>query len=179
MSWAEVQYEEVKITDGRLESYLTTLRKLYANGQVLLYCFQPVDTEMFDEAHRQDNRQGFEYLLGSFINNASVIANLDTIKLATKTDLIPKYDILSAFEMEGSLTHLLLRGGAYINFTHEEEARKLARAFMELLGHDYSQVFRITGAWTDWFFDVAWDMTFIVFNPVRRNWWILCMTNTD
>jgi hypothetical protein len=178
MPWSEVQYEEVKINDSRLESYLTALRKLYANGQVLLYCFQPVDNTIFDEAHRQD-RQDFEYLLGSFINNPSVVANLEDIKLTTKTVLVPKHDILSSFEMEGSLTHLLLRGGAYISFPHEEESRKLARAFMESLGHDYSQVFRIPGAWTDWFFDIAWDMTFIVFNPVQRKWWALCMTDTD
>jgi hypothetical protein len=178
MPWAEVQYEEVKINDSRLESYLTTLRKLYANGQVLLYCFQPVDIAIFDEAQHQD-RQGFEYLLASFMNNPSVVANLEDIKLRTKTVSLPKHDILSSFEMEGSLTHLLLRGGAYINFPHEEEARKLSRAFMESLGHDHSQVFRITGAWTYWFFDIAWDTTFIVFNSVQRKWWWLCMTDTD
>ena len=40
-------------------------------------------------------------------------------------------------------------------------------------------VFMIDGAWTPWFFDVAWDYSYVLFDPIRRCWWTLFMTDTD
>jgi hypothetical protein len=61
----------------------------------------------------------------------------------------------------------------------EDKARRLSREFVAAIGHDYTQVFSIEGAWTGWFLDVAWDSSFVVYDPQRMRWWILCMTDTD
>ncbi len=91
------------------------------------------------------------------------------------------YDaIYSAYEMEGALTATLLQGGAYDRFPGtEDEARVLSRQFMTAIGHDQAQVFKILGAWTHWFGDIAWDASFIVLDMQRMRWWVLCMTDTD
>jgi hypothetical protein len=82
--------------------------------------------------------------------------------------------------MEGALTVTLLRGGAYKQFTGtEDEARRLSREFVTVIGHDHAQVFKIEGAWTDWFYDVAWDSSFVIYDAQCMRWWILCMTDTD
>jgi hypothetical protein len=45
-----------------------------------------------------------------------------------------------------------------------------------LFGDDVLNVFvcRIDGPWTNWFNDVAWDSTFIIFDPgVNKRWVVL------
>lgn len=82
--------------------------------------------------------------------------------------------------MEGALTVALLRGGACRKFAGtEDEARQLSREFVAAIGHDHAQVCKILGAWTDWFYDVAWDASFVILDAQRMRWWILCMTDTD
>lgn len=50
---------------------------------------------------------------------------------------------------------------------------------MNAIGHEYTEVFKIIGAWTPWFYDVAWDPSFVIFNRPQMKFWILCMTDTD
>jgi len=96
---------------------------------------------------------------------------------------MPQYNWYGTYELEGAITHLLLVGGAYRNAgLSEEQARGLSRAFVDaLVGNARLQtsVYRISGAWTDWFHDIAWDATFVIYRPVARRWTLFCATDTD
>lgn len=73
-----------------------------------------------------------------------------------------------------------MQGGAYQKFSGtEDEAGLLSRHFVAVIGHDHTQVFKVLGAWTYWFYDVAWDTSFVILDAQRMRWWILCMTDTD
>ncbi|MFO0844664.1 MAG: hypothetical protein U0797_20085 [Gemmataceae bacterium] len=67
---------------------------------------------------------------------------------------------MSAFGVEGDLTHMLLVGGAHERFRGTvEQARSLSRRFMEaLFGEDLHRVGWAGGSptpWTRWFYDIA------------------------
>ncbi|MBN9692008.1 MAG: hypothetical protein J0M24_17335 [Verrucomicrobia bacterium] len=178
MLWSDVHYAEQPLTDARLEAYLAALRPLYPNGRVLLRCFQPTDAAAFHSASRHDWR-GRDHLLSSFLNAPSIRAFLGELQIPSPLRL-PAFHCYSAYEMEGTLTVTLLRGGAYQMFPGtEDKARRLSREFVAAIGHDYTQVFSIEGAWTGWFLDVAWDSSFVVYDPQGMRWWILCLTDTD
>jgi len=178
MLWSDVHYAEQPLADPRLEAYLAALRPLYANGRVLLRCFQPTDTVAFHSASRHDLR-GFDHLLSAFLGAPSIQVFLRELQIPSPLKL-PTFHHYSAYEMEGALTITLLRGGAYQKFPGTvDEARRLSREFVTAIGHDYAQVFKLEGAWADWFYDVAWDSSFVVYDPQRMKWWVLCMTDTD
>jgi len=179
MLWSKVHYSEQPVTDPRLNAYLSELTPLYVNGRVLFRCFQPTDSAAFQAASRHDLR-GLDHLLTSFLSAPTVRLALTELQLPSKFKGSPPFHYYSAFEMEGALTVALLRGGAYKRFAgSEDEARRLARGFVSAIGHDYAEVFKITAAWTDWFYDVAWDSSFVVLSQQQLKWWVLCMTDTD
>jgi hypothetical protein len=178
MLWSDVHYAEQPFTDARLTAYLEALRRLYGNGRVLLRCFQPTDTVAFHSARAHDSR-GLDRLLSAFLGATTIQQFLGELHIPSPLKL-PTYQYYSAYEMEGALTVALLQGGAYHKFLGpDDEARRLSREFVSAIGHDHAQVFKIAGAWTDWFYDVAWDLSFVILDPQRTRWWILCMTDTD
>jgi hypothetical protein len=71
MLWSDVHYAEQPLADSRLEAYLAALRPLYANGRVLLRCFQPTDTVVFHSASRHDLR-GLDHLLSAFLSAPTI-----------------------------------------------------------------------------------------------------------
>lgn len=86
------------------------------------------------------------------------------------------------FGVEGDLTHMLLVGGAYERFRGTvEDARALSRRFMEaLFGEELHRVGWAGGSptpWTLWFYDIAWDGTFVA--QEHQRFILLCMTDTD
>jgi hypothetical protein len=80
------------------------------------------------------------------------------------------------------LTHALVAGGAYGGGVPEEAARQLSRAFVASCFNDHHlsvTVFAIRGAWTDWFYDVAWDSSYLCVDPLAARWTCLFFTDTD
>jgi hypothetical protein len=57
----------------------------------------------------------------------------------------------------------------------------MSREFVDALAGERLQtaVWRIDEPWTDWFYDVAWDSTFVVQQLQVRRWALLCVTDTD
>ena len=40
-------------------------------------------------------------------------------------------------------------------------------------------VFESHAPWTDWFYDVAWDVTWMVLDSKECKMWFICATDTD
>jgi hypothetical protein len=178
MLWSDVHYAEQPLADARLTAYLEALRQIYANGRVLLRCFQPTDTAAFHSASHYGLR-GLDHVLSAFLGAPTIQVYLSELHIPSPLKL-PAYQCYSAYEMEGALTVALLQGGAYHKFLGpEDEARQLSREFVAAIGRDHTQVFKIEGAWTDWFYDIAWDLSFVILDAGHMRWWILCMTDTD
>jgi hypothetical protein len=181
VTWDQVQYVTGSLEGPRTEALIGALRSAYANGDALLFRFIPTDAEAFDLAARHDLR-GLDHMLAAFLRAPSVQVALAEIELASCPTFPPSYHSIGAFELEGALTHALIRGGAYRGGVPEEAARKLSRDFVEACFQDHRRgitVFVIHGAWTRWFHDVAWDMTYIAYDPGGRNWTCLVATDTD
>jgi len=138
------------------------------------------DSQTFDNASRADLR-GLDHLLGSFLRSSSVRSALAELNIGAD-EQVPAYHIISAFEFEGALTHALIVRGACGGSVPEEAARSLSRDFVDACfdgGHLGVRVFAISGAWTSWFYDVAWDHSFVAFDPKVRSWTCLFATDTD
>ena len=182
MSWHDVEYRLEDYQDDRLNTAVRALERTHANGGVLLRCFHPLIGERFGKAYQQDLR-GDEHWLRCFLECETVRNQISELKIPHPLGDVPQFTTYGAYEFEGALISLLLRGGAYVKSSlTENDARTFARDFVDAVVGDYRDyvtVFRVDGAWTDWFCDVAWDATFIVLNPVAKCWWLFCVTDTD
>ncbi|HUG67925.1 MAG TPA: hypothetical protein VMM76_09240 [Pirellulaceae bacterium] len=182
MSWRDVEYRIDAFHDDRLDIVVRALETTHVNGGVLLRCFRPLLGARFGEAHQQDLR-GVEHWLRCFLECQTVRDLIPELRIPNPLGELPPFTTYGAYEFEGALIPLLLRGGAYIGSSiSENDARTLARGFVDaMVGdcRDLITVFRLDGAWTDWFYDIAWDATFIVFNPVAMCWCLFCVTDTD
>jgi hypothetical protein len=102
--------------------------------------------------------------------------------LSSCKSLPPPYRSIGTFEFEGALTQALVAGGAYGGRVPEQAARQLSRDFVDCCFDDRRlsvAVFCIPGAWTKWFYDVAWDGTYLCLDLVGASWTCLLFTDTD
>ncbi len=182
MGWRDVEYQLASVHDPRLLEVTRLVERTHANGGAILRMFQPTSVAAFETAARSD-LQGIDYLLRCFLEAPSVRDAVVDLKIPYPLAPMPQYNWYGTYEFEGAITHLLLVGGAYRNAgLSEEQARGLSRAFVDaLVGNARLQtsVYRISGAWTDWFHDIAWDATFVIYQPVAQRWTLFCATDTD
>jgi len=182
MGWGDVEYELVPTDDLPLRAVAQVLQASHVNGGAILRVFQPTSDAAFDAAARSD-LQGTDHLFRCFLEARSVREAIPELRIPYPLTPMPKHTWYGTYEFEGAVTHLLLVGGVYKSAgLSEEQARSMSRAFVDaLVGNARLQtsVYRISGAWTEWFFDIAWDSTFVVYQPVARRWALFCVTDTD
>jgi hypothetical protein len=181
MGWRDVEYEVVPVTDPRLLAVTGALQASHVNGGAILRVFQPTSVVAFDIAARSD-LQGVGHWLRCFLEASSVRQAVPELRIPIPLPEVPKHTWYSGFEFEGAVTHTLLRGGAYERPPFgEEAARRMSREFVDAMAGERLQtaVWRIDEPWTDWFYDVAWDATFVVQQLHARRWALLCVTDTD
>jgi hypothetical protein len=178
-TWAQLEDSSSLRRVVAIDAFLGEVSRQYANGGCLLYRLEALDPSLLNFAQAG----GSARLLAAFLDHAAVKSALHDVKLASAKANPPPFRPLGSFELEGALTQILLGGGAYIpGMESEDDARRMSRAFVDaLLGNHRrsSMAFAVEGAWTPWFYDVAWDSSYLVLDPLARAWWALFMTDTD
>ncbi len=183
MAWEDVAYRGDKLDDPHVTEFLTVLGQIYVNGGVVLRSFRARNEAEFDHALRNDYR-GIDQVFAALLTCPSVVAAVPELQIELPLERPPEFRWMSAFGVEGDLTHMLLVGGAYERFRGTvEEGRALSRRFMEaIFGEELHRVGWAGGSptpWTPWFFDIAWDATFVLLEQRTKRFVLLCMTDTD
>src|SRR5437868_472977 len=178
MSWEDVVYAVEPLEGQPITELLSTFRQIYVNGGVVLRSFRATNEASFDYALRNDCR-GIDHVFQTFLACPSVVPSVPELKIQLPLDRPPQFRWMSAFGVEADLTDMLLVGGAYERFRGTvNEARMLTRRFMEaLFGEELHRVGRAGGSptpWTPWFFDLAWDSTFLVQDQQAKRFVLLC-----
>jgi hypothetical protein len=182
MAWRDIEYKLAPADDPRLQAVTQLVQASHVNGDAILRIVKPTSDQSFDTAARFD-LQGIDHLLRCFLEAPSLREAIPELKIPFPLTPMPQYTWYGTYEFEGAITHLLLAGGAYKTAgLSEEQARGISRVFVDALVGDarlQTSVYRISGAWTDWFCDIAWDATFVVYQPIARRWALFCVTDTD
>lgn len=121
-------------------------------------------------------------LATDFVTTKAVREALPELKIPEHLPQPLQAHELDVFDFEASLTRRICRGGAYVTFDKTyREAQLLMAPFVDALAPEKDWPwFGLTWLpWTDWFFDVAWDMTWIGLSPQKNLLWLLCTTDTD
>jgi hypothetical protein len=87
------------------------------------------------------------------------------------------------FILDGEFARTLKAGGAYRDYegTGVDAKRIGFTACEHLFGNRYDDLllYRTTTPWSDWFFDIVWDYTWVGVDKATRTVWLICATDTD
>jgi hypothetical protein len=180
-------YEQVPVDGAGLRAYVRELERTRTNGDVIVARFRIVGRPPGDDWFHSGSFLGTYEQLRSFFCSDGVLAALprllgpDPFPPGTP----PEFEGLEfgALALDGALASVLASGGAYGRFGGSmADAKRLASdAVHDLLGERYEDVavYYSAHAWTPWFKDVAWDVTWLLVDHARHEVTMICSTDTD
>lgn len=181
MGWTTLSYRRFPVTEPAVGRFVKIAESLLVNGGAVVACLVPKDAAAFDVAVSTD-LQGWAHPFVSFLQSPDLPSQIPELKLGRPPAEKPALTCLSTLAVEGELAYSLLNGGAYTKGLALPEARTVTRELMEnIVGGRWNQISaaRVDEPWCDWFYDVAWDSTFLMLDRLERRMWLLCMTDTD
>lgn len=177
-----VEYSQSRINLEKPQAVVLfeAFQQIYSGGAVILCCFSLSE---FSHLKTDSLFIAPEPIISQFLKSQTIQQEVPELKIDDEL-ILPALHPLNSYELEGSLTQILINGGAYNKWrSSEDEARSLARNFLDLVAAEKYRSWvtgiRFYSAWTDWFYDVAWDSTFVIYNAATQKWWLLCTTDTD
>ena len=178
--WKTLEISEFKTSLPLLNEYLNELSNLYVNGSVIHKSFILGESEVLDwyVSRNQLKEMLFFWKLWE---HKELIKYLDLTEI--DEDSNQSFESSSPFMLGGSLAWALNWGGAYREPTWKgSRSKELGEnAAGELLDGNFDNclVFEARGAWCNFFYDVAWDYTWVILNKEKRLLHVIMATDTD
>ncbi|MED2182371.1 hypothetical protein [Bacillus wiedmannii] len=181
MKWKEGTFEKIDTNDLSIEQLIHTFKEQNVNGGAVISCFKVHKENFFKEIpHLKD---GYEHFFRRIFNSLDIMHNLEELKIHTSEKYKFQFQYRSAVMLDGSIAFQIIRGGAYEEFKERPViAKQLAVNVCQYMFQDRYEdikVFESYRPWTDWFYDVAWDATWMVLDSKERKMWLICATDTD
>lgn len=165
-----------------LDALLHNLQLIYPNGRVEFARFQ-VNVRSLNAWFAQRTQADESALIVAFLNHPAVAQNCNSLHWEIPLEIIPELHVGSAFTLDGELAQALVKGGAYRSFSGSgAEAKAIGEQFCQALFDDrYTdiQIYKSFTAWSDWFYDVAWDCTWFGLDLFQNHIWLLAATDAD
>ena len=180
--WAAIDFERIPARYSAVERFLSEIRPLYANGRVEHAAFRIPEHPVFDwyASRNQYHEMGFFERFWGLAGPTSFIEH-DLSDLNFFDHGI--FGFLSPFQFGGALAWMLSSGGPYRQFSRGgTEAKRIGEeAAVEMLSGDYDQtlIYQSGTAWSDYFFEVAWDHTYVTLDRTRKIAHVILATDTD
>lgn len=168
--------------DKRISTYLDTVKEKYSNGGTLFYQFQVQGDKTFHFFASRNRLAEIDFInqlfqKQIFKETAKELKGVEKIKMENsnwRTDI---------FSLPGNLARIVYYGGAY---SHEhfsaENAFNLSVDFVDTISEKSYADFNcwtLGGEWSDWFFNIAWDYSVLLFDKAKSIVTLICMTDTD
>jgi hypothetical protein len=174
--WQDLEIVAEPIILHACQSYLEAICTTHVNGGAVLGQFLlkgDATLQWYASRHRLEDINFFS----EFVSSRAVIDALEPLRQAVEIEWG------NAFTLDGDLGFTLFQGGAYERFAGtSRQAKELgARVCDELFGDRFDEisVYKSSLAWSDWFYDVAWDVTWFIIDHRNCRIWMLCLTDTD
>lgn len=174
-------FEHINVTSNIIEEVKKMYSNFYTNGGVIIECFEVRNESVFQNLPFMEDE--YKDFFVNMLSSKDLVNALPELKLNTVHKNHIKMDMISPFIFDGEIAGTLFNGGAYKSFWGTpKEAKNIAMRFSEYILEDrYTDVviYNSYTAWSDWYFDVAWDYTWMIFDEPKKRFWIICLTDTD
>lgn len=178
--WESIKISFISGEFGKLSPFLTQLSEKYANGKVMFGHFK-IQVNHFDKDFPKTLL--FQYFVKEKLFYCKEIQKcFCNYKIFSDVDLTKVIEEVAPFELPGCLASILHIGGAYstLNSSMDDFYTGL-NAAIELTDGNLKNgmIWFSRNAWSDFFLDVAWDNTVIIYKPQTDDLEIILATDTD
>jgi hypothetical protein len=181
------RYELADAPGPSMEAFLEALRAAYSNGGVLCARFHAVAVqdpgEWFHTGSTWHRNQTFQDLFNSDVARGAFPELQLPIPWPVADPPLFFGGAGGTLTLDDEWARCLVNGEAYRRFPgRAAEAKALtASAVGELIGdrHEDCEAHEAEHAWTPWFFDVAWDHSWIIVDRRQQLVTVLLATDTD
>ncbi len=174
------------ITDPVLNNFLDEItQKYFVNIGAKLFYLVPQDQDTFYNVIHWLGYQRYPTtsVLKYFLTYASAVKNDLKIDENVADFKAARFRNISSFTLDGELSEIVYYGGAYNNMVgNPEDAKILPRAFTEVLQEArYADfiIYTTTVALGDWYGAIGRDYTFLIFDPMKRAYYVLAISDVD
>lgn len=178
--WREIQITPVVFQSEAIHNYLQHLRTTH--GGVVFAGFhlgQNLTLDWYASRNRLEEMEFFSSLL----THPVVKDHVPELRIGNPLRNEPQIHQISSLTLDGELAQTLVSGGAYEKFMGSARlAKEIAGDFCESLfegRYEEVLVYESPTPWSDWFRDIAWDVTWFILDRRRRYLWLLCATDED
>jgi hypothetical protein len=160
---------------------LEALRKTHSNGGAKFATFTIAYNRTFQWFISRNLWNEIEFP-EHFLKSPAVTALLPELCKDTRSDSF-EFEQISAFSFAGDLAQTLSQGGAYNK--HQPgpgDASAIAERFQQtLFGDRFDEMLALKSfkPWSAWFFDIAWDSTWLILDKRHSKVCLLAVTDTD
>ncbi|MEL7529668.1 MAG: hypothetical protein AAFN10_00085 [Bacteroidota bacterium] len=181
--WSKIRFENIPITHPEILHFIHDLKVAYPRGGALLYHFQVAENVTFDW-FAYNNRLAEIDFVGRALGSGDIISAAAELSIDKSLLSIESVTHLpDSFDMAGRLARHLYHGGPHSNQNIEaKEVLRIAEQFIEqIIQNRYEEVsvMLFDTAWADWFYDEYWDMTYLLYDRIQRQIWLLCLTDSQ
>jgi hypothetical protein len=182
MMWRELQITHEPFSHSALDKLLHHLRAIHANGGAEFAQFKLSEhptLHWFCSRNRLEEINFFD----RFLSSPRVSSALPALKIGASGISGADFEWGNSLTLDGEIAQVLVQGGAYEKFAGPaHEAKEIARRFCEaVFGDRFAevQIYKSYKPWSGWFYDVAWDGTWLGFDKRLVKVWLICVTDTD
>lgn len=165
-----------------IDEVLARFRQTYCNGNALFAAFE-IGAEPALDWHIGRNQLHLDTILARLLVHPAIRAGLPDLIIDPSPLPDIEFELHDSLEVDTLLARALYHGGAYWHATGSGMPEKaLALRFCDALFElrfDEIAFYTSSTAWTDWFYDIAWDKTFVVLDKRHRRLFLLAVTDTD
>lgn len=159
------------------------LRSILLNGGVIAQTFAVENADATAAWFISRNNVNTYGLLTELLRSDGVRQSAPALGSFDAPAAVKTFDQTGALSLDGDLAAALVWGGAYGEFGGSQaDAKRLGvDACRALFGDRYEDVcvHRSRAPWSPWFFDVAWDNSWIITDLRTQQMTLLCLTDTD
>lgn len=179
--WKPGTFKPIDISNQITQTFENTFNNINTNGGTIVKCFQVTNNQVIKELPWKQEK--FENYFKELLSSPDIVNSLKMLDINVPLENDIGLTESNSLTLDGYFAVRLMWGGAYGEFNGTAgEAKKLGQMFCNYIFQDrYAdvKVYSTPVAWTNWFHDVAWDDTWIIFDTSKLLLWIICMTDTD
>ncbi len=182
------RFQAIAIDAPAFDVFANHVRACHVNGGIVYARFRVRDVANGLPPFPDFPPDAFRQAVVSFLNSAQVRTSMPELGEVGQEEptAAPMGFVRSRCDgltLDGEFAHVLVQGGAYEHFkgkASEAKAVGLA-AYTALFGERYSsvRVYRSDMSWSEFFFDVAYDVSWLVVDDTAHEVTLICITDTD
>lgn len=181
-AWIDAELVEIPLTPPM--DWLSDLfRSMYSNGGVLSASFRAENPQKAEELFWRVQSFGEQDILEGFLQTPVFGQRFPELKHELSPTNQAGFESLPVLMLDGEIAAAIGWGGAYSTGDKPLSLLKeLGRKFCaEMFGERYENMmaFRSTRPWSSWFFNVAWDYSWIFFDNGSKKTHVLFGTDTN